>query len=181
MAYSFTQKKRIRKTFGKQPSVLEVPYLLATQLNSYRNFLQADVPLEERTEVGLHAAFSSVFPIRSYTGSAELQYVSYRLGTPAFDVRECQMRGMTYSAPLRVKVRLAIYDKESSSKVRTVKDIKEQEVYMGEVPLMTEMVPSLSMVPNVWLYHSCIVRLGFSLSMIKVKPILLANCCFLPA
>ena len=138
MAYSFTQKKRIRKTFGKQPSVLEVPYLLATQLNSYRNFLQADIPLEERTDLGLHAAFSSVFPIQSYTGSAELQYVSYRLGTPAFDVRECQMRGMTFSAPLRVKVRLVIYDKDASAAERSVKDIKEQEVYMGEVPLMTE-------------------------------------------
>ncbi len=138
MAYSFTQKKRIRKTFGKQPSVLEVPYLLATQLDSYRNFLQADVPMDERTGLGLHAAFSSVFPIQSYTGAAELQYVSYRLGTPAFDVRECQMRGMTFSAPLRVKVRLAIYDKDSAPSERTVKDIKEQEVYMGEVPLMTE-------------------------------------------
>ena len=138
MAYSFTQKKRIRKTFGGQPSVLEVPYLLATQLDSYRNFLQADAAVGERADVGLHAAFSSVFPIQSYTGSAELQYVSYRLGTPAFDVRECQMRGMTYSAPLRVKLRLVIYDKESSASARTVKDIKEQEVYMGEVPLMTD-------------------------------------------
>ena len=136
MAYSFTQKKRIRKTFGGQPSVLEVPYLLATQLDSYRNFLQADAAISERAEVGLHAAFSSVFPVQSYTGSAELQYVSYRLGTPAFDVRECQMRGMTYSAPLRVKLRLAIYDKDSKEK--TIKDIKEQEVYMGEVPLMTD-------------------------------------------
>jgi len=136
MAYSFTQKKRIRKTFGGQPSVLEVPYLLATQIDSYRNFLQADAAVNERAEVGLHAAFSSVFPVQSYTGSAELQYVSYRLGTPAFDVRECQMRGMTYSAPLRVKLRLAIYDKDS--KEQTIKDIKEQEVYMGEVPLMTD-------------------------------------------
>ncbi len=136
MAYSFTQKKRIRKTFGGPPSVLEVPYLLATQLDSYRKFLQADAAVNERAEVGLHAAFSSVFPVQSYTGSAELQYVSYRLGTPAFDVRECQMRGMTYSAPLRVKLRLAIYDKDS--KVQTIKDIKEQEVYMGEVPLMTD-------------------------------------------
>jgi len=136
MAYSFTQKKRIRKTFGGQPSVLEVPYLLATQIDSYRNFLQADAAINERAEVGLHAAFSSVFPVQSYTGSAELQYVSYRLGTPAFDVRECQMRGMTFSAPLRVKLRLAIYDKDS--KEQTIKDIKEQEVYMGEVPLMTD-------------------------------------------
>ncbi|ALP52370.1 DNA-directed RNA polymerase subunit beta [Candidatus Tenderia electrophaga] len=138
MAYSFTQKKRIRKTFGKQPRVLEVPYLLATQLDSYRNFLQADVPTDERADLGLHAAFSSVFPIQSYTGSAELQYVSYRLGTPGFDVRECQMRGMTFAAPLRVKVRLVIYDKESNAAERSVKDIKEQEVYMGELPLMTE-------------------------------------------
>ncbi len=138
MAYSFTQKKRIRKTFGKQSSVLDVPYLLAIQVDSYRNFLQADASVEERTEVGLHAAFSSVFPIQSYTGNAELQYVSYRLGKPAFDVRECQSRGLTYAAPLRVKVRLVIYNKESSGGERSIKDIKEQEVYMGELPLMTE-------------------------------------------
>jgi DNA-directed RNA polymerase subunit beta len=138
MAYSFTQKKRIRKNFGNQPSVLEIPYLLATQLESYSSFLQADAAIDERADQGLHAAFSSVFPIKSYTGGAELQYVNYRLGTPAFDVRECQMRGMTYSAPLRVKLRLAIYDKESSRSGRSVKDIKEQEVYMGEIPLMTD-------------------------------------------
>ena len=139
MAYSFTEKKSIRKNFGKQSSVLEVPYLLATQIDSYRSFLQSDVPMDARADQGLHAAFSSVFPIQSYTGNAQLQYVSYRLGTPGFDVRECQMRGMTYAAPLRVKVRLVIYDKESSAKdkERSVKDIKEQEVYMGEVPLMT--------------------------------------------
>ncbi len=138
MAYSFTQKKRIRKTFGQQSTVMDVPYLLAIQMDSYHNFLQADATIEERGDVGLHAAFSSVFPIQSYTGAAELQYVSYRLGAPAFDVRECQSRGLTYAAPLRVKVRLAIYDKESSGGERTVKDIKEQEVYMGELPLMTE-------------------------------------------
>ncbi len=138
MAYSFTEKKSIRKNFGKHSDVLEVPYLLATQIDSYRTFLQSDVPMEDRTEQGLHAAFSSVFPIQSYTGNAELQYVSYRLGTPGFDVRECQMRGMTYAAPLRVKVRLVIYDKDSNANERSVKDIKEQEVYMGEVPLMTD-------------------------------------------
>ena len=138
MAYSFTEKKRIRKNFGKKPSVLEVPYLLATQIDSYRSFLQADTPLDSRADLGLHAAFSSVFPIQSYTGNAELQYVSYRLGTPAFDVRECQLRGVTFSAPLRVKVRLVIFDKESSANERSVKDIKEQEVYMGELPLMTD-------------------------------------------
>ena len=138
MAYSFTQKKRIRKTFGQQSSVLDVPYLLAIQVDSYRKFLQADASVEERTEVGLHAAFSSVFPIKSYTGSAELQYVSYRLGKPVFDVRECQSRGLTFAAPLRVKVRLVIYHKETSGGERSIKDIKEQEVYMGELPLMTD-------------------------------------------
>ena len=136
MAYSFTEKKRIRKYFGKRAEVLEIPYLLATQIESYRGFLQQDVPAEKLKEQGLHAAFKSVFPIVSYSGNAALEYVGYRLGTPVFDVKECQMRGVTYSAPLRVKVRLIIYDKEV--KTPTVKDIREQEVYMGEIPLMTD-------------------------------------------
>ncbi len=138
MTYSFTEKKRIRKNFGKRPSILEVPYLLAIQLDSYRSFLQEEVTPEKRQEHGLHAAFRSVFPIVSYSGNAALEYVSYRLGTPGFDVKECQMRGMTYAAPLRVKVRLVIYDKEAPSDKPVVKDIREQEVYMGELPLMTE-------------------------------------------
>ena len=136
MAYSYTEKKRIRKDFGKLPQVMDVPYLLAIQLDSYYDFLQQDRAPEERLETGLHAAFKSVFPIESFSGNAALEYVSYRFGTPAFDVKECQLRGVTYSAPLRVKVRLIIYDKESSNKA--IKDIKEQEVYMGEIPLMTE-------------------------------------------
>ncbi|WP_339843646.1 DNA-directed RNA polymerase subunit beta [uncultured Cobetia sp.] len=136
MAYSYTEKKRIRKDFGKLPQVMDVPYLLAIQLDSYHDFLQQDRVPEQRLEVGLHAAFKSVFPIASFSGNAALEYVSYRFGTPAFDVKECQLRGVTYSAPLRVKVRLMIYDKESSNKA--IKDIKEQEVYMGEIPLMTE-------------------------------------------
>jgi len=136
MAYSYTEKKRIRKDFGKLPQVMDVPYLLAIQLDSYYDFLQQDRSPEERLELGLHAAFKSVFPIESFSGNAALEYVSYRFGTPAFDVKECQLRGVTYSAPLRVKVRLIIYDRESSNKA--IKDIKEQEVYMGEIPLMTE-------------------------------------------
>ncbi len=135
MAYTFTEKKRIRKDFGKQKSVLGVPFLLAIQLDSYKKYLQEDTDPDKRKDVGLHAALNSVFPIVSYTGNAELKYISYRLGQPAFDVKECQLRGLTYSAPLRVKVQLIIYDKESANK--TVKDIKEQEVYMGEMPLMT--------------------------------------------
>ncbi|WP_426417946.1 DNA-directed RNA polymerase subunit beta [Aestuariirhabdus sp. LZHN29] len=136
MAYSYTEKKRIRKDFSKLPHVMDVPYLLAIQLDSYRNFLQTGASQEELAERGLHAAFKTVFPIVSYSGSAALEYVGYRLGEPVFDVKECQLRGVTYSAPLRVKVRLIIYDKESSNKA--IKDIKEQEVYMGEIPLMTE-------------------------------------------
>ena len=138
MAYSFTEKKRIRKNFGKQPSILEVPYLLAIQLDSYRKFLQADTPEEAREERGLHAAFKSVFPISSYSGNASLEYVSYRLGEPVFDVKECQLRGLTYAAPLRVKVRLIVLDKEAPGAKKPIKDVREQEVYLGELPLMTD-------------------------------------------
>jgi len=138
MKYSFTEKKRIRKDFGKRQSALEVPYLLETQIRSYAEFLQQDVPADNRRDRGLHCALKSVFPIVSYSGNAALEYVSYLLGKSAFDVRECKLRGMTYGAPLRVKVRLVIYDKESSAKVKPVKYVKEQEVYMGDLPLMTE-------------------------------------------
>jgi DNA-directed RNA polymerase subunit beta len=138
MAYSFTEKKRIRKDFGKRSSILEVPYLLAIQLDSYRKFLQADTAEDRREEGGLHAAFRSVFPIVSYSGNASLEYVSYRLGEPVFDVKECQLRGLTFAAPLRVKVRLVVLDKEAPGAKKPVKDIREQEVYLGELPLMTE-------------------------------------------
>ena len=136
MAYTFTEKKRIRKDFSKLLQVMDVPYLLAIQLDSYRRFLQEGVNAADRQEEGLHAAFKSVFPIVSYSGNAALEYVGYRLGKPIFDVKECQQRGITYAAPLRVKARLVIYDRESSNKA--IKDIKEQEVYMGEMPLMTD-------------------------------------------
>jgi len=138
MSYSFTEKKRIRKDFGKRKSILDVPYLLETQIHSYREFLQVDVNEDDRRERGLHGALKSVFPIVSYSGNAALEYVSYKLGEPAFDVKECKLRGMSYGAPLRVKVRLVIYDKDSSAKVKPVKYVKEQEVYMGDLPLMTD-------------------------------------------
>ncbi|MEK9542671.1 MAG: DNA-directed RNA polymerase subunit beta, partial [Luminiphilus sp.] len=136
MAYSYTEKKRIRKDFGSLAKVMDIPYLLAIQLDSYRKFTQDGVPADERGDHGLHAAFKSVFPIASYSGNAALEYVGYNLGKPVFDVDECVLRGTTYACALRVKVRLIIYDKESSSK--SIKDIKEQDVYMGEIPLMTE-------------------------------------------
>ncbi|MGY8788859.1 MAG: DNA-directed RNA polymerase subunit beta, partial [Pseudomonadales bacterium] len=136
MAYSYTEKKRIRKDFGKLQSPMDIPYLLAIQIDSYKQFTQTDVSPDERLEQGLHAAFKSVFPIVSYSGKALLEYVSYRLGKLEFDVSECQLRGATYAVSLRVKARLIIYEKESTAKV--IKDIKEQEVYMGEIPLMTD-------------------------------------------
>src|SRR5690625_8007485 len=111
MSYSFTEKKRIRKSFEQHPQVLEVPFLLATQIESYKQFLQLGIRKDRLGETGLHGALSSVFPITSYSGNAALEYVSYELGAPEFDVAECKLRGLSYTAPLRVKVRLVIYDK----------------------------------------------------------------------
>ena len=138
MSYSFTEKKRIRNSFGKRRDVLEVPYLLTTQVDSYKRFLQSDVALKERLDEGLHAALRSVFPISSHSGHAVLEYVDYWLGEPTFDVKECQQRGANYAAPLRVLVQLILYDKESPASAKVVKEVKRQEIYMGEIPLMTD-------------------------------------------
>ncbi len=136
--YSYTEKKRFRKNFGKLPKVMDIPLLLGTQINSYKAFLQADVESNKRLDRGLHAALKSVFPIESYSEMSILEYIGYSLGEPQFDVKECKMRGITYSAPLRVKIRLTLFDKELSTKdSKTIKEIKEQAVYMGEMPLMT--------------------------------------------
>ena len=133
MTYSYTEKKRIRKNFGKRQSILEAPYLLATQVNSYEEFLQSQRAPKDRERIGLEGAFHSVFPVKSYSGKAVLEYDSYSLGTPIFDVKECRLRGLTYSAPLHVKMRLTIRSNE-----KEVEEIREQEVYMGELPLMTD-------------------------------------------
>lgn len=138
MTYSLTEKKRVRKDFATNPSMLDVPYLLSLQKGSYHDFIQRDKKPLERAPVGLHAAFSSVFPIKGVAGTADLDYVSYHLGQPEFDVKECKQRGVTYAAPLRVKMRLVIYDKDAPVGNRPVKDIKEQEVYLGDMPLMTD-------------------------------------------
>lgn len=134
MSYSFTEKKRIRKSFAKRANVLDVPFLLATQINSYAEFLQLGVPQETRQNVGLEAAFRSIFPIESHNGSARLLYDGYILGDPPFDVQECQLRGITYAAPLRARIKLALRDRESGQWYA-----KEgpKDVYMGEIPLMT--------------------------------------------
>src|SRR5688572_26857615 len=135
MTYSSTERKRIRKSFAKRAIVQKVPFLIATQLESYTGFLQAHVAPESRKNEGLQAAFTSIFPIVSHSGNAKLEFVSYSLGEPPFDVKECQQRGLTYASPLRAKVRLVILDKEAPKP--TTKEVKEQEVYMGEIPLMT--------------------------------------------
>ncbi|MHA2942330.1 DNA-directed RNA polymerase subunit beta [Ralstonia mannitolilytica] len=134
MAYSFTEKKRIRKSFAKRATVHQVPFLLATQIQSYTQFLQENVPVAQHKNEGLQAAFNAIFPIVSHNGLARMEFVSYHLSNPPFDVKECQQRGLTYHSALRAKVRLIINDRENPTKV---KEIKEQEVYMGEIPLMT--------------------------------------------
>ena len=147
MSYTFTEKKRIRKSFAKRETVLEVPYLLTTQLDSYSQFLQQNCAPEKRVHEGLQAAFESIFPIVSNNGYAELQFVKYSLGEPEFDIPECQLRGITYAAPLRAIIDLEIFNKEGSNKVgeRQSKEVRRGEVYMGEIPLMT---PSGSFVIN---------------------------------
>ena len=143
MSYSYTEKKRIRKNFGTFAKVMDLPNLVETQTKSYSEFLQADLAPDSRKNQGLEDVFNSLFPIKSVSGNAALEYVSYELGKPAYDVQECLVQGLSYSAPLRIKVKLVIYDRETNFK--EVKDIKEGEVFMGEVPLMT---PDASFVVN---------------------------------
>ena len=134
MAYSYTEKKRSRKSFANRDNVLDVPFLLATQIESYTRFLQAEVPPAQRRNEGLQAAFTSIFPIVAHSGNARLHFVEFMLGEPTFDVKECQQRGLTFASPLRAKVRLELLDRDT----KAVKEVKEdQPLYMGEIPLMT--------------------------------------------
>src|SRR3954465_8985729 len=135
--YSFTERKRIRKNFGKRESVLNVPYLLTMQQDSYVAFLQKDVPPQKRKPEGLQAAFLSAFPIVSHNSMVEMKFIEFNIAKPPFDTRECQQRGLTYAAAVRAKLQMIIYDRESHP-AKVVKEIKEQEVYIGEVPLMTD-------------------------------------------
>ena len=136
MSYSYTEKKRIRKNFGTFAKVMDLPNLIETQTNSYSEFLQADLAPEARKKQGLEDVFQSLFPITSVSGNAALEYVSYEIGKNTYDVQECLIQGLSYSAPLRIKVKLVLFDRDSNFK--EVKDIKEGEVFMGEVPLMTD-------------------------------------------
>jgi DNA-directed RNA polymerase subunit beta len=138
MAYSIANNPLLRKNFAKIKKIIDIPNLIDIQKNSYRRFLQIDVPAESRKYTGLEAVFKSVFPIRDFSETASLEYVSYSLGKEKYDVEECHQRGMTYAAPMKVKVRLVVWDLNKETGARSIRDIKEQEVYFGEIPLMTE-------------------------------------------
>jgi DNA-directed RNA polymerase subunit beta len=138
MAKSFTGRKRIRKSFGRIPEVAPMPNLIEVQKSSYDHFLQMGVPPEERQAVGIQEVFKSVFPIKDFSDRAQLEFVRYELETPKYDVEECQQRGITFAAPLKVTLRLVVWDVDEDTGARSIRDIKEQDVYMGDMPLMTK-------------------------------------------
>jgi len=138
MAKSFTGRKRIRRSFGRIPEVAPMPNLIEVQKSSYDHFLQMGVTAENRASVGLQEVFRSVFPVRDFSDRARLEFVRYDLEEPKYDVEECQQRGITYAAPLRVTLRLVVWDIDEETKARSIRDIKEQDVYMGDMPLMTK-------------------------------------------
>src|SRR5689334_4052476 len=138
MTKSFTGRKRIRKTFGRIPEVAPMPNLIEVQKSSYDHFLQMDVVAEQRTSVGLQEVFKSVFPIKDFSDRARLEFVRYELEQPKYDVEECQQRGITFAAPLKVTLRLVVWDVDEDTQSRSIRDIKEQDVYMGDMPLMTK-------------------------------------------
>src|SRR6185437_4140009 len=138
MTQSFTGKKRIRKTFGRLPEVAPMPNLIEVQKSSYDHFLQMDVPAHGRADLGLQEVFKSVFPIKDFSDRARLEFVRYELEQPKYDVEECQQRGITFAAPLKVTLRLVVWDVDEETGARSIRDIKEQDVYMGDMPLMTK-------------------------------------------
>ena len=137
MAKSFTGRKRIRKSFGRIPEVAPMPNLIEVQKSSYDHFLQMGILPEDRQNVGMQEVFRSVFPIKDFADRAQLEFVRYELETPKYDVEECQQRGMTFAAPLKVTLRLVVWDIDEDTGARSIRDIKEQDVYMGDMPLMT--------------------------------------------
>ncbi len=138
MAQSFTGRKRIRKSFGSIPEVIRMPNLIEIQSNSYHQFLQAGKAVGERKDTGLQGVFKSVFPISDFAETSTLEFVKYEFEAPKYDVDECQQRDMTYAAPLKVTLRLIVFDVDEETGAKSVKDIKEQEVFMGDLPMMTD-------------------------------------------
>ncbi len=138
MSLSFTGRKRVRRHFGRIPEVATMPNLIEVQKNSYDGFLQMHTPSEERPDSGLQGVFNSVYPIKDFSESASLEFVKYEFEEPKYDVEECQQRGMTYAAPLKVTLRLIVFEVDEDTGAKSVLDIKEQDVYMGDMPLMTD-------------------------------------------
>ena len=130
-------RKRVRRTFGHLEEITPMPNLIDVQRSSYDTFLQMDIPVNERGDHGLQETFKSVFPIEDFAGRAKLEFVSYDLETPKYDVEECQQRGLTYASPLKVTLRLEVWEEDEDTGARSIRDIKEQDVYMGDMPLMT--------------------------------------------
>lgn len=178
MSLSFTGRMRIRKSFGRIPEVVRMPNLIEVQRQSYELFLQKEVRISERTDTGLQAVFKSVFPIRDFSGRAELEFVSYEFDKPKFDTDECQQRDLTYAAPLRLKLRLVVFEIDEETQAKSIKDIKEQDVYLGEMPLMTEkgtfIVNGTERVIVSQMHRSP----GVFLITTRAKPIRAANYCF---
>lgn len=138
MARTYTERKRIRKSFARIPEIAPLPNLIELQTASYSSFLQMDVPAENRASMGLQEVFKSVFPISDFSGKSQLEFYHYDFDVPKYDVDECKQRGVTFAAPLRVTFRLIVWDIDEETGAKSVHDIKEQEVYMGDIPLMTE-------------------------------------------
>ena len=172
LASSFT---RPRKNYKKIPSAIDIPYLIELQKNSYKQFLQADVDAERRKNVGLQAVFNSVFPISDFSETASVEFVSYSFEEPKYTVDECRQRGMSFAAPLKVVIRLVIWDVDKETNVKSIRDVKEQEVYFGEIPLMTDDGTLSSMVLKELSFLSFTVRLVCSLIMTKGKTQRLVN------
>ena len=172
--------RRFRKDFSKLKKVVDIPNLIELQKGSFMKFLQADVGPDHRSDQGLQSVFKSVFPIKDYNQTASLEFIKYEFDPPKYDVAECKLRGMTFSAPMRILVRLVVWTTDEETGVQTIRDVKEQEVYFGEMPLMTEngtfIVNGTERVSSA----SCTVRPVFSSNTIKVKPILPENFCFQP-
>ncbi|HTN69681.1 MAG TPA: DNA-directed RNA polymerase subunit beta, partial [Methylomirabilota bacterium] len=138
MAFQVANNLRFRRSFGRIKKIIDLPYLIEIQKNSYDLFLQKDLGAAQRQNIGLQEVFKSVFPIKDFNETASLEFVSYSLGEPKYDVEECHQRGMTYAAPLKVTVQLVLWDVDSQTGSRSIKNVKEQEVYFGEMPLMTK-------------------------------------------
>ena len=175
MKRSFTLKHNIRKSFGKIPDLVNMPNLLEIQRNSYELFLQKDVKPEDREDVGLQAVFNKVFPIKDFSGVAELKFIKYELEDPRYDVEECIQRGSTYGSLLKITLNLIIREIDEETGVSSIKDIKEQDVYLGDMPLMTQKGTLYLMEQPEWLYLRCIDHRAYFLIMIKVKHIQLVN------